>query len=108
MGQGIYKIEAEGGVFFATPLETAQGDKGFYNVDTNTIDLLGNVLLTRDKNVLKGTRLTYNLQTGRSILTGGAAAGSGRVRGLFLPNQAKPIEPPKPTPTREPAAGATN
>jgi lipopolysaccharide export system protein LptA len=108
MGQGIYKIEAEGGVFFATPLETAQGDKGIYNVDTNTIDLLGNVLLTRDKNVLKGTRLTYNLQTGRSILTGGAAAGSSRVRGLFLPNQAKPIEPPKPTPIREPAAGATN
>ena len=91
-GQGIYKIEAEGKVFFASPQETAQGDSAIYNVDTDTIDLLGNVLLTREKNVLKGTRLNYNLATGRSVLSGGAAVpgNSGRVRGLFLPNQAKP------------------
>lgn len=89
-GQGIYRIEADGEVFFATPQETAQGDNAIYDVDADTIDLLGNVLLTREKNVLKGTRLNYNLATGRSVLTGGAAAqGGGRVRGLFLPNQAK-------------------
>jgi len=91
-GQGIYKIEAKGNVFFASPQETAQGDEAVYNVDTDTIDLLGNVLLTREKNVLKGTRLNYNLATGRSMLSGGATVqgGGGRVRGLFLPNQAKP------------------
>lgn len=90
-GQGIYKIEAQGEVFFASPQETAQGDSAVYNVDTDTIDLLGNVLLTREKNVLKGTRLNYNLATGRSVLVGGASAGgSGRVRGLFLPQQTKP------------------
>lgn len=87
-GEGIYRIEADGDVFFASPLETAQGDSAVYDVDASTVTILGNVLLTREGNVLKGTQMTYNLSTGRSILNGGgavAAGGSGRVRGLFVP-----------------------
>lgn len=89
MGKGIYRIESEGSVIFTSPTETAQGDKAVYLVDTDTIDLLGNVFLTRDKNVLKGTKLVYNLQTGRSVLTGGASSGTKgvRVRGLFVPGE---------------------
>lgn len=87
MGKGIYRIESEGSVVFTTPEETAQGDKAVYLVDDDTIDLLGNVFLTRDKNILKGTKLVYNLKTGRSVLTGGVAGATGgtRVRGLFVP-----------------------
>ena len=88
MGKGIHRIEAQGEVVFITPEETAQGDSAIYNVKTDTIDLVGNVVLTRAQNILKGTTLNYNLATGRSVLNGGAAArtgGSGRVRGLFVP-----------------------
>jgi lipopolysaccharide export system protein LptA len=93
-GQGIYKIESIGNVVFTTPAETAQGDTAIYNVDAETIDLTGqSVTLIRDKNVLKGTKLNYNMATGRSVLTGGAggvnAAGvpvkGQRVQGLFVP-----------------------
>lgn len=87
MGKGIYRIDADGSVLFTTPTETARGDKAVYLVDDETINLSGNVFLTRDKNMLKGTKLVYNLKTGRSVFTGGAVAkgGGGRVRGLFVP-----------------------
>ncbi len=92
--QGIYRIEADTGVVFTTPEETAMGDHGVYDVDANTIDLTGgNVTLTRGQNILKGTHVVYNMTTGRSVLTGGngaavEAGGSGkpaRVHGLFVP-----------------------
>ena len=74
-GQGISRIEAQGSVVFTTPEETAQGDTAIYNVDTDTIDLSGpNVTLTREQTVLKGTHLTYNMATGRSVLNAGTAA----------------------------------
>lgn len=96
--QGITKIEAVGGVVFSTPSETAQGDTAIYNAAADTIELTGgNVLLTREQNILKGQRLTYNLATGRSVLTAGGAVVNeqgkrvgGRVQGLFVPKPDKP------------------
>lgn len=104
-GQGIYRIEAQGNVVFTTPTETAIGEKAIYNVDTDTIDLIGsNVTLTRGQNILKGNALNYNMTTGRSVLTGGssgvaAASGGGgkpaRVHGLFVPkSEPKPAGKP--------------
>ncbi|MFZ4540307.1 MAG: LptA/OstA family protein [Rickettsiales bacterium] len=101
--QGIYRIESIGNVVFTTPTETAIGDTAIYNVDTDTIDLVGsNVTLTRGQNILKGTKLNYNMGTGRSILTAGSGTtdvtGMGgkpaRVHGLFVPkaDKAKPAE----------------
>lgn len=91
LGQGIYKIEAEKDVFFASPTETAKGDHAIYEVDRDVITLFGNVFLTRQGNVLKGTKMVYNLATGRSVLVGAAggenSAGTGRVRGLFVPKK---------------------
>lgn len=89
MGKGISRIDAAGNVIFSNPTDTAKGDTAVYNVDNETLDLMGNVLLTRDKNILKGTRMNYNLTTGRSVLTAGgstvAGSGGGRVHGLFVP-----------------------
>ncbi|MBX9726091.1 MAG: hypothetical protein K2X09_02390 [Rickettsiales bacterium] len=103
-GQGIYRIEADGSVVFTTPIETALGEKAIYNVDTDTIDLVGsNVTLTRGQNILKGTKLNYNMATGRSVLTGGVGGkadvtGTGkpaRVHGLFVPkSDSKPAGKP--------------
>jgi lipopolysaccharide export system protein LptA len=92
-GKGIKRIESSGDVVFVSPEETAQGDSAIYDVKADVIDLVGNVTLTRDKNILKGTTLNYNLATGRSILNGGSQPGakttSGRVRGLFVPSDSK-------------------
>lgn len=87
--KGISRIDADGGVFFSSPRETAQSSRATYNVDAQTIQMLGDVTLTRDKNILKGTQMVYNLATGRSVLSAAGASGAtgGRVRGLFVPNQ---------------------
>lgn len=87
-GQSITRIESTGDVVFTTPEETAQGDLGIYDVNNDTITLTGpNVTLTKDKNVLKGTKLVYNMGTGRSVLTSSAGAQingkPARVHGLF-------------------------
>jgi lipopolysaccharide export system protein LptA len=92
--QGITRIDAEGNVLFTTPTETARGDLAIYHADTDTIDLTGtSVILTRDQNVLKGTKMVYNMATGRSVLTSNGTEVSGssssvkpaRVHGLFVP-----------------------
>jgi lipopolysaccharide export system protein LptA len=93
----ISKIDVDGHVFMASPEESAQGDKGDYDVDAKTIHLFGgNVILTRDKNILRGTALEYNLETGRSLLTNGnnvvTGKSDGRVRGVFVPNETKQNE----------------
>lgn len=93
----IKKIEAEGSVFLSTPMETASGASGVYDVDRQEIRLNDNVVLTRGKNVLKGSRLTYSFATGKSSLTGGSKPPGGngkneRVRALFVPENNKEKE----------------
>lgn len=87
---GISKIEADGGVFFQSPTESARSSKAVYDVDNEQIRMMGGVTLTRDKSVVKGSNLVYSLKTGRSVLTAGPATssqGAGRVKGLFVPKQ---------------------
>ena len=93
-GQSIQRIEATQDVVFTTPEEVAQGEVGVYDVASDTITLTGaDVTLTKDKNVLKGTKLVYNMGTGRSVLTGGGTVTTGgkgkRVHGLFVPGDKK-------------------
>lgn len=91
----IEKIVVEKNVFFATPEETARGERGLYDVVNNKIFLNDNVILTRDKNVLKGDRLVYDFATGKSELNSpqtGADSGKPkqRVKALFIPDNNKP------------------
>lgn len=83
----IRKIDASGKVFLSSPRETAQGDRGTYDVLNKRVDLEGNVVLTQGKNVLRGSTMTLNLVTGKSRVEGGAASEgtSGRVKGIFVP-----------------------
>jgi lipopolysaccharide export system protein LptA len=88
----ITLIEVEGNVFIATPEESAKGDKGNYQVEEKMLHLTGdNVILTRDKNILRGTELEYNLETGHSVLTSKHSkvrgTNGGRVHMLSVPNQ---------------------
>ncbi len=85
----IRQIDALGDVFLSSPRETAQGDKGVYDVTNKQIDLQGNVVLTQGKNVLRGNTLTLNLITGKSRVEGGGATdgNTGRVKGIFVPEK---------------------
>lgn len=81
----IQKIEAFGRVFITSPTETAQGDHGTYDVVGRTIQLIDDVVLTRGGNVIRGTRLDMDLNSGVSKVSGGTA--NQRVRALFTPQQ---------------------
>jgi|SaaInlStandDraft_6_1057023.scaffolds.fasta_scaffold11517_3 lipopolysaccharide export system protein LptA len=83
----ISRIMAKGEVFFSSPGQTAKGDSGVYDVDKSLITLEGKVVLTREDNVIRGSRLVLNLATGRSKVSGAPSGSGGRVRGLFVPNK---------------------
>lgn len=96
--QAISRIDAVGNVFFSSQKETAQGEQGVYDVDKGTITMNGQVVLTSGDNVIKGTRLVMNLNTGTSTIDGAPTANAprGRVRGIFVPGQSSS----SPTPGR--------
>jgi lipopolysaccharide export system protein LptA len=84
------KILASGNVVVDSPNSgTVTGDNGVYDVPARTVTMTGKVVLTREKDVMRGSRLTVNLETGVATLGGGAkapgAAGGGRVQGIFTP-----------------------
>ncbi len=75
------QIFAMGNVVFDAPSGAARGDNGVYNVKPRLITLTGHVVLTKEKNVMRGSTLTVNLVTGLAQLGNTA----GRVQGLFQP-----------------------
>ena len=89
---GLYRYDAEGSVFASSPDETASGDKAVFEVDKKLITMTGNVVLTRGKNVLRGSKLVIETETGRSRLD---PESNGRVKGLFVPED-KADKPAKP------------
>jgi lipopolysaccharide export system protein LptA len=79
------KIYAQGKVVIDAPSGVATGDNGVYDVNPRIITLTGNVVLTKEKNVMRGQQLVVNLITGQATLDGGQGK-SGRVQALFTPN----------------------
>ena len=84
MGGTITRIDAAGNVFISTGRETARGAEAVYDVAKRIVTMRGNVVLTRDKNVVRGNKLTMNLRTGLSRLEGGGKPG-GRVTAIVTP-----------------------
>ena len=78
------KIFANGNVLFTAPSGNAQGDACVYDVAPRLITLTGRVILTKDKNVMRGSSLTVNLATGQAQLGAKQVPGQ-RVQGLFTP-----------------------
>ena len=86
-GIEIERLDASGGVTVSSPSETARGQFGIYDTDRRLITLIGDVVLTRGANELRGGRLVIDLTSGRAVVEGGAAgvsaAPNGRVSGTF-------------------------
>lgn len=80
----IQRLEATGGIVIQAPGETARGQRGTYDVVNRVAHLSGDVVLTRDQNVVRGDRLTMDIGSGQSRMEG-REGGKGRVHGVFLP-----------------------
>jgi len=75
---------AEGNVYYITPDLRARGDTGNYNADTEIIELLGNVVISRGTDIAEGDCLRLNVPTGESTL--GCKNGTkGRVTTVITP-----------------------
>jgi lipopolysaccharide export system protein LptA len=81
------KIIANGNVVFSSASSgTATGDTGVYEVGPRVITFAGRVILTKDKNVMRGSNLRINLVTGQATLNAaGSTQGGGRVQAIFTP-----------------------
>ena len=95
------RMEASGNVIVDSPSGQAVGDTGTYDVPQQTIRLTGNVVLTKDANVMRGNALEVSMATGLARLTAGTANAApgqpkGRVQGLFVPEPGAGRAAPQP------------
>ena len=74
--QQIKRIEAKGGVVVVQKDHHAIGDSATFNMRENTVMLVGNVVVTRGQDVLRGQRLVVDLTNGVSKMDQGRVEGS--------------------------------
>jgi lipopolysaccharide export system protein LptA len=98
----IKRIHALGGKVVVTSTkdnQEATGDDAIYDVKAQLITMTGKeVVLTQNKNKVKGTKLVIDLSTGKATVVNEAAgtASSGRIRAVFQQETGaagKPINP---------------
>jgi lipopolysaccharide export system protein LptA len=64
--QQIKRLEALGGVIVTRKDQTATGETGVFDMNANTVTLLGGVVFTQAQSVLRAGRLIVDLTTGVS------------------------------------------
>ena len=79
----IRKLEARGSVVVTQKDQVVTGETAVFDTRANLITMLGGVVLTQCKNVLRGDRLLVDMTTGVSRVE----SDSGRVQGLFIQGQ---------------------
>ena len=101
--QQISRLEAKGGVTVTQKDQTATGETGLFDMRANKVTLMGNVVVSQGRNVMRGSRLVVDLTTGVSTVEGGRS--NGRVEMLIeqqpqsqgAPGQGPPrLGPPRP------------
>jgi lipopolysaccharide export system protein LptA len=93
--QNIRRIEAHGNVTVTTKDQNVKGDAGIYDLESKTITLSGNVVVSQGQNVIHGEKVVVDTVTGNAKVesgssNGGAGAGApgpGRVRALIQPGK---------------------
>ncbi len=76
----IKRLEARGNVVVTQKDQVVTGESAVFDTKTNLVTMLGGVVLTQGKNVLRGDRLLVDMTTGVSRVE----SDSGRVQGLFI------------------------
>jgi lipopolysaccharide export system protein LptA len=101
----IRRLEARGSVVVTQKDQVVTGETAVFDTKTNLVTMLGGVILTQGKNVLRGDRLMVDMTTGVSRVE----SDSGRVQGLFQSSgQGTPGIPGMPPPTPPPAPGGSS
>jgi lipopolysaccharide export system protein LptA len=100
----IRRLEAKGKVVVTQKDQVVTGETAVFDTRTNMITMLGGIVLTQGKNVLRGDRLLVDMTTGVSRVE----SDSGRVQGLFISSggSGAPAVPGMPSAT--PAPGSAN
>jgi lipopolysaccharide export system protein LptA len=82
----ISRVDAQGHVVISNALDTGRGDFGVYNADTGIATLIGNVVIERGKDVIRGQRGVMDLNKNISRMLPDSAPGVAhqRVQGLFV------------------------
>ena len=75
----IRRLEAKGNVVVTQKDQVVTGETAVFDTRSNLVTMLGGVVLTQGKNVLRGDRLMVDMTTGVSRVE----SDSGRVQGLF-------------------------
>ena len=79
----IKRLEARGSVVVTQKDQVVTGESAVFDTKANLITMLGGVVLTQCKNVLKGDRLMVDMTSGVSRVE----SDSGKVQGLFNQSQ---------------------
>ena len=92
-GNSIKKLEVSGTVYVRSEDNEATSDRGSFNMITEDVELVGNVVLTQGKNIMTGCRLRANLKTRIAKMisncSGKTGKKPGRVIMMFEPGAAK-------------------
>ena len=100
----IKRLEARGSVVVTQKDQVVTGETAVFDTKTNLVTMLGGVVLTQGKNVLRGDRLMVDMTTGVSRVE----SDSGRVQGLFQSSGQGGPGLPGLTPAPAPGAPAAN
>jgi lipopolysaccharide export system protein LptA len=101
----IKRLEARGSVVVTQKDQVVTGETAVFDTKSNLVTMLGGVVLTQGKNVLRGDRLMVDLTTGVSRVE----SDSGRVQGLFQSSgPGGPALPGGPSPANPLATGNSN
>ena len=106
MGEnGIQKVECAGPVTVVQKDQVATGDNAVFDQTAKRIVLTGNVVLSQCQNVTRGSRLVYDMGTGRANMD---PVAGGRVSAMFVPGDKADAKGGKgcPTPAGIAARGA--
>jgi len=76
----IRRLEAKGSVVVTQKDQVVTGETAIFDTRANLITMVGGVVLTQCKNVLKGDRLKVDMTTGVSRVE----SDSGKVQGMFM------------------------
>jgi lipopolysaccharide export system protein LptA len=102
-GKDINRLTANGNVVFDSSSGTAVGDHGVYELGPKTITLTGKVVLTKGKDVMRGTLLVVDLNTGLAHLTAKGMQG-GRVQTVLVPADHGPTDTKKSSKPKSPGS----
>jgi lipopolysaccharide export system protein LptA len=81
-GSGIARLFATEGVTLINASDAAEAREAVYTIDTGTVVMTGDVLLTQGANALSGQKLVIDLTAGTGVM-------EGRVQTVFQPGEAK-------------------